>query len=422
MSEQGLFLTEAINARRGGWLGSVRIATPISHRVWAAVALAVCASILVWLFAGHYTRRERVTGSLVPRAGLIELTSTAPGSVTRVEAHEGEAVHKGDVLVALSGATISANVGDTAAAIIAQLDVERAHLQRDLADAKTSATNKAQGLEVQRSELRMQLQQIDSQLAIQRQQVESLQALLKKIEPLVTKGFVSQLQVQEQEMSALAAEGQLKALNRERFQTEQQLSTVDDQLRQLPLDTQAKESKTSRQMAQVQQSLDQNEAQRSSVFRAPEDGLVSSVLVQSGQAVTAGQPLVAIVPAGTPLQAQLLVPSSAVGFVHIGQAVSLRYEAFPYQKFGLQHGRVLGISQNALSPAEIQLLVGQTPQQPLYRVHVELDKQSVAAYGVQQALKPGMALDADILMDRRRLVELAFEPLFGISKHFEGTP
>ena len=217
-------------------------------------------------------------------------------------------------------------------------------------------------------------------------------------------------------------QAQVKALTRERYQTEQQLSSISDQLRQLPFETQAKLSDSGRQLAQLQQSLDQNEAQRASVLRAPQDGTVSSVLVHDGQAVAAGQPVVAVVPLDTPLQAQLLVPSSAVGFVHVGQPVSLRYEAFPYQKFGLQHGRVQGISRNALTPAEVQLLVGQTPEQSLYRVQVEIDRQSIAAYGKQQTLKAGMALDADIMMDRRRLVELAFEPLFGISKHFGGNP
>jgi len=421
MGEQGLFLDEVLEARRVEWLGKVQLASPISHRVWTIVALLVSALILLWLFTGHYTRRERVTGSLVPQAGLIELTTNAPGTVTQVTAREGARVQKGDVLVMLSGATVSASMGDTAAAIIGQLNIERSHLLSDIADTKVSAENKAQGLKTQQGELRTQLQQLDEQLAIQRQQVQSLRTLLNKIQPLLDKGYVSSFQVQQQETSALDAEAQVKALNRERSQIEQQLSTINGQLTQLPLDTQDKLSDSSRQLAQVQQSLDQNEAQRASVLRAPRTGTISSVLVKNGQAVTAGQAVVAIVPAGTPLQAQLLVPSSAIGFVQIGQPVNLRYEAFPYQKFGLQRGRVLEISRSTLTPAEVSLLVGQMPEQPLYTVQVAIEKQAITAYNQQQALKPGMALDADIMMDRRRLAEWVFEPLFGISKHFEGT-
>jgi len=65
-----------------------------------------------------------------------------------------------------------------------------------------------------------------------------------------------------------------------------------------------------------------------------------------------------LAPDGVPLEAELLIPSAAVGFVRAGQRVALRYEAFPYQKFGLQGGRVRQISQSALSQAEISTLLG----------------------------------------------------------------
>lgn len=421
MSDQGLFLDEALEARSANWLGSVRLATPVSHRIWTLAALFVTTALLIWLFAGHYTRRERVTGSLVPRAGLLEMTATASGTITQVTAREGSHVRKGDVLVALSSATVSESVGNTAVAVISELNAERTHLVEDIANTKVSSEEKIHGLRVQQDELREQLGQLDGQLVIQRQQATSQRALLNKIAPLAASGVVSVFQVQQQEMAALQSESQVKALSRERYQTEQQLSAINDQVRQLPFDTQAKLSDENRQLAQVQQALDQNEAQRASVLRAPEDGTVSSVLVHEGQAVSMGQPLVAIVPAGTPLQAQLLVPSSAVGFVRVGQPVSIRYEAFPYEKFGLQHGHVLGVSRSVLTPAEVQLLVGQTPEQPLYRVQVAIDNQTISAYGKPQLLKPGMTLDADIMIDRRRLVEWVFEPLFGMSKHFEGA-
>ena len=53
--------------------------------------------------------------------------------------------------------------------------------------------------------------------------------------------------------------------------------------------------------------------------------------------------------------------------------------------------------------------------EPLYRITVTLDRQSVIAYGQPQALAPGMQLEADVLLDRRRLVEWLFEPVLGIA-------
>lgn len=59
---------------------------------------------------------------------------------------------------------------------------------------------------------------------------------------------------------------------------------------------------------------------------------------------------------------------------------------------------------------------------PLYRVQVKLDRQFVLAYGKDEPVKPGMALQADVLMDRRSLLEWVFEPLYGMAHHLMGGP
>jgi membrane fusion protein len=81
---------------------------------------------------------------------------------------------------------------------------------------------------------------------------------------------------------------------------------------------------------------------------------------------------------------------------------------------------VADISRSALSPADVGALVGEQAREPLYRVQITLDRQTVPAYGKAELLKPGMALEADILMERRRLIEWAFEPLYGIGHRLSG--
>jgi membrane fusion protein len=127
-----------------------------------------------------------------------------------------------------------------------------------------------------------------------------------------------------------------------------------------------------------------------------------------------------IIPSDTMLQAQLFSPSRAVGFLREGQRVLLRYEAFPYQKFGFQEGVVVSVSRSAVSPAEMtQQLAGLNTlygaNEPIYRVIVNLKQQTVAAYGKPMPLQPGMKLEADVLLESRRLVEWMLEPLFSIS-------
>jgi membrane fusion protein len=246
--------------------------------------------------------------------------------------------------------------------------------------------------------------------------------MLGRIKPLATKGFVSGLQIQQQEAAVLDAQVQYKALTRQELDVRQQLDATQRQLAQLPLDDTSKRNDIERQLASINQSIAENEMQRSVVLRAPRDGVISAVLAKEGQMASAGQPLLSILPAGSILQAQLLVPSRAIGFIDPGRRVVMRYQAFSYQKFGQQYGRVTDVSRSALSPSDVAILLGQQYQQqePLYRVQVALDSQQVMAYGKPESVKPGMTLDADILMDRRRLIEWVFEPLYGMARHFGG--
>lgn len=417
LHEQGLFRQQTIDAQATTSLGTVRLATPVSHQVWALAALIAAASILIWLFVGHYTRREHVSGSLVPQAGLLSVTARDIGTVTSIDVMEGAVVHAGEPLITLSGDRSSLTMGDTSAVISVQLRSEQTRLQSDLTDTHHMADEQADDLRMQQHMLRNQIQQIDAQLAIEQRQVRDLSALLHRLQALGTKGYVSALDIQQQRTQELDAEGQVKSLARQRSESQQQLASIGDQLSQLPLATATKLNDLRRQMAQNEQALAQNEVDRATVLRAPESGVVSAVLIKRGQAVTPGQSLLSVVPQNSVLLAQLLVPSSAIGFVHDGTTVVLHYQAFPYQKFGVQHGTVTEVSRSALTPVEITTLLGQQlPPEPLYRVEVKLTTQYVAAYGRLQALKPGMRLDADLMLDRRRMIDWIFEPLYGMAK------
>lgn len=419
---QGLFRQEVIDAKRGDWLGSIIVAAPLSRWVWTLLAMALASTLVAFLIFGHYTRRESVTGQLVPSAGLINLTAISAGSVSQVWVHEGQSVRKGDPLVEISSDQDSATLGDTHALVGQQLGLQQAHLKQDLRIQQQLTAQQASALRSKITLLKAQQAQVAGQLQLQQRQADSAQSLLERIQPLASKGYVSAFQIEQQKSAVLDAQAQLKTLTRQALDLRQQTGAAQAQLAQLPLDASTQRSATERQLADVSQSEAQNEMQRAVVLRAPRDGVVSAVLLKEGQMVSAGQSLLSELPSGSVLQAQLLVPSRAIGFIEPGSRVVLRYQAFPYQKFGQHYGRVADISRSALSPAEVAAVVGQSVQQtePLYRVQVALDSQQVMAYGKAEPVKPGMALDADILMERRSLIEWVFEPLYGLGHRLLG--
>jgi membrane fusion protein len=169
-------------------------------------------------------------------------------------------------------------------------------------------------------------------------------------------------------------------------------------------------------MAELEQERLQIQAGGEVLVSAPVDGLVASRLIERGQSVVAGQPLLSLLPSGSELQAHLLVPSRAVGFVEPGDPVMLRYQAFPHQKFGHHPGTVIRISRNSLTPQSGSAFSGTgAPREPFYRVMVQLSEQTIMAYGKPEALLPGMLVEADILGEKRKLYEWLLEPLYSLS-------
>lgn len=94
--------------------------------------------------------------------------------------------------------------------------------------------------------------------------------------------------------------------------------------------------------------------------------------------------------------------------MHLHQPVRLRYDAFPYQHFGQQVGHVTEVSRAPLDDAAAPAGV---PREALYRVTVQLPSQQLHADGQALPLQAGMALDADLRVDRRRLIDWLVDPL-----------
>jgi membrane fusion protein len=134
--------------------------------------------------------------------------------------------------------------------------------------------------------------------------------------------------------------------------------------------------------------------------------------------VSPASALASLIPAGAQLQAHLFAPSGAVGFVRPHQEVRLRFEAFPYQKFGHQTGHVLQVSRTPLAAPELAGLPLAGPEgsaEPMFRITVAMAQAELQAFGAAQPLVAGMRMEADVLLERRRLIEWLFAPVLGLT-------
>jgi membrane fusion protein len=412
----GLFRPEALEHQRQAWLGDMQLLRPLSLRLLTATVLLVLAAVLAFLWWGEYTRKARVAGVLVPDQGVIRLLPPQEAVVLERHAVEGARVARGDVLFVLSLERSSA-AGDTQASVQRSLRERERSLADSAAQQALLTQAQAAALDQRLADMRRERGQRLSEALLHKQRLTLAGDALARLESLRRDNFISAAQLQAKHEELLGLQAQLQALEREAAAHERAIAALEAERRELPLRAQAQQGEIQRERAELAQLAAESEAKRRLVVQAPADGVVSAVLAQPGQTVTPTAALASLVPADSQLQAHLYAPSSAVGFVRPDQTVLLRYQAYAYQKFGHQRGRVLQVSRTPLSAADQSALAGAQPKaahEPLYRITVALDKQQVSAYGQDISLVPGMQLDADVLLDRRRLIEWIFEPLLGL--------
>ncbi len=273
---ENLFRIEAIKSQQDTWLGDIHLATPPHRGLVMGVSLAFTAAIVLFIFLGHYTRHTTAVGQLVPARGLLNVTAVHGGVVGAVYARLGAAVRRGQPLLQIDNNLASKGQEATSVIVIAQLHAQQQKLQADLADQRKLAEDQTAMLRSKIAAFAAQRIQLSGQIALQRQSVQALGALLAKIQPLGRKGYVSALEIQRQKLADLNARTQLKALAQQHEVLTEQMRDARQQLGQLPWQAASQRHATENQLAQIKASLAQNEAQCTLVLRAPENGVVSS--------------------------------------------------------------------------------------------------------------------------------------------------
>lgn len=408
-----LFRPEALEAQRQPWLGRVQLVRPLSLSVISGGVLLALVAVALFLSLAHYTRRATAPGVLVPDRGLIRLVPAAAGTVIERRVGEGQAVKAGDVLfvLALERPLLAA---DGEELVKKSLDERSRSLAAAARQQQGLASARRAALERRLLALEREQAQLDNEAQLQRQRLALAEQALQRLQALQAEQFISAAQVQAKSEELLGLKAQAQSLARQRASLERERAELEGERQTLPLVAGGAVGGIEREAAQLARESAEQQGERRVVVRAPQSGTVSALLAEPGQSVSPSSALASLVPEGARLQAQLYAPSSAVGFVRPGQRVQLRFEAFPFQKFGHWPARVVEVSRVPLAPAELAALAlpaaAASAGEALFRITVALDEPDAAARE-PMPLVAGMRLSADVLLERRRLIEWLFEPL-----------
>ena len=272
------------------------------------------------------------------------------------------------------------------------------------------------------------------------------QERLKRLAAMQKEGVVSREYVfdaeqslhQVQQQLALSHLQEIASTNEQIFQSEQSLRDLQDRMTQsqgelstslkeaqrLQTELNQKQAQGRKTILEAQQQIQQLEIEISQLnakiaetenqlegeqvklkqrfFRAPVDGIVSRLnLKNAGETVQPGQTIAEIAPRNAPLVLSAVLPDREAGLVKKGMPVKVKFDAYPYQNYGIISGKVISLSSDA----------ERNEQGTVYRVKVELERDYVNAGQRAIKLRAGQTASADIIIRRRRLAEILFDPI-----------
>lgn len=403
-----LFRNEAVTA------AAERFGSPVQAPgvgMWLATGfvLTLLGLAVAFLVSTSFPRKETVSGALVPSHGLLPITSQRSGIVGTVHVEEGASVQKGDPIVSVSVDSVIDTGESTGATLSSMAErLTEASVAREHA-AEAALVSQQAGIRERMQGATRQLAVLRENVILYRQQETIASNTVRDLGRLRADKLVSELQYRDAEVRVLNVRQSLAEVQARIAQLEQEHEQMRHELGRLKAEGDANRAVAVSELLGAREKAINYKLGTQFNLVAQSAGQITWLQAKPGAAVTAGRTLGVMMPAGSQLYAELWVPSSAIAFVNVGTEVRLMYDAFPYQKFGVGRAKVIKIARSPTSPDELPVDLQGTESQ--YRLLAALDDQQMQAYGKALALMPGMRLKADLVLEKRSLLDWLLEPL-----------
>ena len=423
-------------------------------RATAATLIGLFCIAFAWAYLGYVDIVATAPGKIVPSGRSKVVQPLEIGVVRAIHVHDGQTVKTGDVLIELDPTINDAELGHQRADLIAA-ELEVARLRAVLSDGDPIVNfrppdNASPGLiATQRQFLLDQIAEQHAKLAaLDRQAAQKVAeratsaASIGKIEavlPLLQQQVDIRKTLFEHEtgsrlvylqtLQTLVEQQQDLAVQKSRLrESEAALATIietraqaDAEFRRARLD---ELTKAEQKMAGLTQ--DVIKAEQHGKFQqltAPVDGVVQQLSIHTvGGVVTPAQSLLVVVPLESRLEIEAMVSNDDIGFVHVGQEAEIKVATFNFTRYGLLHGQVLNVSEDAVTPERpqdkssdggrnIDGAMAPKGQDLSYAARVSLDQTQMQLEDRRVNLSPGMAVTVEIKTGSRRIISYLLSPL-----------
>jgi membrane fusion protein len=404
-----LFRSEAVEyRRRRAWAGSTT-APPMAMWLLTAFLATSVTATGIFLSVGTYAQKETVPGYLTPVTGTAKLMPDAPGVVAELNAVDGDTVAAGQRLLLIRTEHRGAQDPAVNASVMDSLKAKRAAIMDRIEIEQRAAQGQRQALSETISGLQTEVATLAEALRNQRQRVQVAHDQVEAVRTTVSQGVTSVTEFRRRQDTELSQHQAEIELYRQIAAKAVEVRTKQYALSELESKTADNLAALRGSMADVETSLTEAQVKQGYIVTAPIAGRITSLQAWVGMRVETGVPLMSIVPNNTPLEVSMLLPARAVGFIVRGQPVYIAFDAYPFQRFGFYKGTIVSVSDTLLKPSEA--IGPMTAKEASYRAVARLERQTITAYDREVQLRPDMLLKADIIIDRRSLIQWLFDPL-----------
>jgi membrane fusion protein len=378
-----------------------------SPPVWAARALTwvLLAMFVVAAFGLVMVQvPETVTAPfvVVAKDGVNPVRTLHDGIVTGVQVADAESVESGAVLFTIS----SESVGDRGA--------ERAALGTSLSGGQARVANERHKYESQRQaddrereRLEQRVTALASRSVLKERQLQIAREVASRQQRGYEAGLTSWVEASKPRLEAERFAGELEEARAESVETQAMIARLRFEMaaRKAAYDEHARSVEEELQRARTRKGMLDAERSRDGnalLVLAPCAGTIVKLVVKNaGSVVRSSDILAEMACRDASLIAELMVPQRGLTLLRAGQPVKLRYDAFPYQRYGVRYGTL-----HWVSPASSGSTSGAS-----FRALADLDEHTLQVGGERRSVLPGMAGQASIVVGRRSLASYAIEPV-----------
>jgi hemolysin D len=252
--------------------------------------------------------------------------------------------------------------------------------------------------------------------ALRQTQQQILQNQVQAIPNADEQLFVAGQGVRDRRQRMTQLQGELDEATQEQARLQAELSQKQINERKIKLETQQQVQQLEIDIEQIKAKIAESEtlllsarAQlKERLLTSPVSGTIYSLnLKNTGEVVQAGQTVAEVAPHGVPLVISAVLPNKDAGFIKEGMPVQIKMDAYPYQEYGIIPGTVTQISPDAKSTEQMG---------EVYRVEVELKRNYIVKDRQKIPFKAGQTATAEIIIRRRRIVDILIDPIRQLQK------